>query len=137
MKALAGALVLSLIAAAAAAQTAQTAQERMQRRFPQPVRVGDLVGLPVLDENDVTIGRITQVVTDQAGNVLLIVPYGSWTAWHRRPVAVPVEVVAMLGRQVAAIDMKRAAFDAAPDWPGRPAAVLGPEDIIRVALTRR
>lgn len=95
MKVLAAALVLGLIAMAA---LAQTPQEKMQRRFPQPVRVGDLVGLPVLDENDVTIGRISQVVTDQAGNVLLIVPYGSWTAWRRRPVAVPVEVVAMLGR---------------------------------------
>jgi len=134
MKVLAAALVLGLIATAA---PAQTPQEKMQRRFPQPVRVGDLVGLPVLDENDVTIGRIAQVVTDQAGNVLLIVPYGSWTAWRRRPVAVPVEVVAMLGRQVAAIDMPRAAFDAAPDWAGGPAAVLGPDDIVRVALTRR
>jgi len=134
MKVLAAALVLGLIATAA---PAQTPQEKMQRRFPQPVRVGDLVGLPVLDENDVTIGRIAQVVTDQAGNVLLIVPYGSWTAWRRRPVAVPVEVVAMLGRQVAAIDMPRSAFDAAPDWAGGPAAVLGPDDIVRVALTRR
>ena len=25
-------------------------EERMQRRYPQPVRVGDLIGLPVLDE---------------------------------------------------------------------------------------
>jgi ribosomal 30S subunit maturation factor RimM len=109
----------------------------MLRRFPQAVRVGDLVGLPLLDERDVTIGRIAQVVSDAAGNILLIVPYGDWTAWRKRPVAVPVEVVAMLGRQVAAIDMPRAEFDAAPDWTGKPAAVLGPDDIVRVALGRR
>lgn len=130
-------LAAALLLLAATAAQAQTPQEKMQRRFPQPVRVGDLVGLPVLDERDVTIGRISQVVRDDQGNILLIVPYGDWTTWRKRPVAVPVEVVAMLGRQVAAIDMKRAEFDKAPDWTTRPAAVLGPDDVIRVALTRR
>ncbi len=130
-------LVAALLLLAATAAQAQTAQEKMQRRFPQPVRVGDLVGLPVLDERDVTIGRISQVVRDDRGNIWLILPYGDWATWRKRPVAVPVEVVAMLGRQVAAIDMPRAEFDKAPDWTTRPAAVLGPDDVIRVALTRR
>lgn len=130
-------LVAALLLLAATTAQAQTAQEKMQRRFPQPVRVGDLVGLPVLDERDVTIGRISQVVRDDRGNILLILPYGDWTTWRKRPVAVPVEVVAMLGRQVAAIDMPRAEFDKAPDWTDRPAAVLGPDAVIRVALTRR
>ncbi len=134
MRTLSAALLLAISAVGA---MAQTPQEKMQRRWPQAVRVGDLVGLPVLDENDVTIGRISQVVRDAAGNILLIVPYGDWMTWRRRPVAVPVEVVAMLGTQVAAIDMPRAEFDTAPDWAGNPAAVLGPDDVIRVALTRR
>jgi hypothetical protein len=30
--------------------------ERMLKRFPQPVRVGDLIGLPVLNENSSTLG---------------------------------------------------------------------------------
>jgi hypothetical protein len=37
-------------------------QERMLRRFPQPVRVGDLIGLRVLDDDDSTIGFVRQVV---------------------------------------------------------------------------
>ena len=37
-------------------------EEKMQRRFPQPARVGDLIGLPVLDDNDRTIGHIKLVV---------------------------------------------------------------------------
>lgn len=134
MRALPVALLLAMLAATT---LAQTPQERMQRRFPQPVRVGDLVGLPLLDENDVTIGHIGQVVRDDAGRILLIVPYGDWATWRKRPVAVPVEVVAMLGRQVAAIDMPRAEFETAPDWAGKPATVLAPDDVIRVALTRR
>ena len=34
------------------------AEARMQMRFPQPVRVGDLIGLPVLDDGDSTLGRV-------------------------------------------------------------------------------
>ena len=30
----------------------------MQRRFPQPVRVGDLIGLPVLDDDSRTLGYV-------------------------------------------------------------------------------
>ncbi|MFX5785007.1 PRC-barrel domain-containing protein, partial [Acinetobacter baumannii] len=85
-------LVAALMLVAATATQAQTPQEKMQRRFPQPVRVGDLVGLPVLDERDVTIGRISQVVRDGQGNILMIVPYGDWATWRKRPVAVPIEV---------------------------------------------
>ncbi|MGD0149980.1 MAG: hypothetical protein ABSB77_15480 [Xanthobacteraceae bacterium] len=41
--------------------------ERMNRRFPQPVRVGDLIGLPVLDDRSSTLGFVSQVVRTPAG----------------------------------------------------------------------
>ena len=88
----------------------------MQRRFPQPARVGDLIGLPVLDDNDRTIGHIKLVVRTAAGKLQLIVTYGGFLGWRQRLVAVPIEVVAIAGRQLAALDMTRAEFDAAPAW---------------------
>src|SRR5688572_23646060 len=33
-------------------------EEKMARRFPQKIRVGDLVGLPMLDWSDRTIGYV-------------------------------------------------------------------------------
>src|SRR5262245_23208627 len=52
--------------AAKAAESKQeaklTPEERMRRRFPQPAKVGFLVGLPVLDYDDVTIGYVRHVV---------------------------------------------------------------------------
>ena len=33
----------------------------MARRFPQPVKVGDLIGLPVYDDNQSTLGYVRQV----------------------------------------------------------------------------
>ena len=42
-------------------------EEKMQRRYPQPVRVGDLIGLPVLDDQDRTLGRVKSVVRTAGG----------------------------------------------------------------------
>jgi hypothetical protein len=112
-------------------------EERMQRRYPQPVRVGDLIGLPVLDDDDRTIGRIQMVTRTPEGKIKLIVPYGGFLGWGTRPVVVPIEVVAIAGRQVAALDMTRAEFDKAPVWDAQQARPLDPDDMIRIALYKR
>jgi hypothetical protein len=122
-----------------------TPEERMSRRFPQPIRVGALIGLPVLDWSDSTIGFIQQVVRTPEGKIQLIVPYRSrfgWlpagvVGWGTRPVAVPIETVAILGRQVAALEMEPDDFEEAPTFVASQAAVLSPEDSIRIAITRR
>jgi hypothetical protein len=121
-------------------------EQKMSRRFPQPIRVGALLGLPVLDWRDSTIGFITQVVRTPAGKIELIVPYRSWLGWlpsgrlfdwGRRPVAVPLETVAILARQVAALDMSREQFDAASSFAASHAAPLGADETIQIAITRR
>ncbi len=88
----------------------------MSRRFPQKVRVGDLIGLPMLDDNDVTLGHVERVVRTPEGKIRLIVGYSKWFGWFGRPVAVPIEVVAILGRQIASLDMPPAEYAAAPTW---------------------
>lgn len=121
-------------------------EEKMARRFPQPIRVGALLGLPVLDWRDSTIGYIAEVVRTPGGKIQLVVPYrarlgwlpSGWLFdWGRRPVAVPLEAVAILARQVAALDMSREQFDAAPTFNVAQAAPASPDDTIQIALTRR
>lgn len=112
-------------------------EEKMQGRFPQPARVGDLIGLPVLDDDDRTIGHIKHVVRTQAGKLQLIVTYGGFLGWRQRLVAVPIEVVAIAGRQLAALDMTRAEFDGAPAWNETLTTPVAPNDVIRIALYRR
>jgi hypothetical protein len=113
------------------------AEARMQRRFPQPVKVGDLIGLPVLDDGDVTLGRVRQVVRTPQGKIRLIVSYGGWLGWGARPVAVPIEVVAILARQIAALDMPPAEFAAAPTWAAGNDQPIPVDESIRIAITRR
>jgi hypothetical protein len=115
----------------------ESPEARMARRFPQKIRVGDLIGLPVLDDNDVTLGHVRQVVRNPQGKIRLIVSYSRWFGWNGRPVAVPIEVVAILGRQLASIDMQPADYAAAPTWSGGGDRVVPGDEIIRIAIARR
>lgn len=119
-----------------------TPEQKMQRRFPQPVLVGDLIGLPVLDFDDSTIGYVREVVRSPDGKISLIVPYSArfgWlrTEWGKRPVAVPIEAVAILARQIDAIDLSREDIAALPDWMPSQAAPLPPHEKTLIALGRR
>ena len=110
--------------------------ERMNRRFPQPVRVGDLIGLPVLDDRSSTLGVVRRVVRTAEGKIELIVSYSRWFGWFGRPVAVPIEVVGIEGRQIASLDMPRSEYAAAPTWQGQGATALPDDATIRIALAR-
>jgi PRC-barrel domain len=112
-------------------------EEKMQRRYPQWVKVGDLIGLPVLDDGDRTLGRVRTVVRTPDGKIQLIVPFGGFLGWRQRLVAVPIEVVAIAGRQLAALDMTRAEFDAAPAWNDPRSQMMPASERIRVGLYRR
>ena len=113
------------------------AEERMRRRFPQAVRVGDLIGLPVLDDNERTIGFVRQVVRTPQNKIELIVAYDGWFGWGARLVAVPIEVVGILGRELASLDMPPGEYAAAPTWRGTDETALPNDASIRVALARR
>src|SRR5215475_2705819 len=107
-------LALAFIASAAA-HADETPEQRMAQRFPQPVKVGDLIGLPVYDDNQSTLGHVREVVRTPAGKI---------------------ELVGIFGRQLAALDMSRQEFANAPTWSGGDATPISPEDTIRIGLTR-
>ena len=143
-------LGLALVSAGAARVAAQaplnmpvetpmpTATEaRMARRWPQPVRVGALIGLPVLDDDDSTLGYVRMVVRGPQGKIRLIVSYDGWLDWGGRLVAVPIEAVGIFGRQIGAVDMPPKAFAAAPTWAPGTDQPIGAGETIRIALTRR
>lgn len=111
------------------------AAERMERRFPQPVRVGDLIGLRVLDDNDVTIGIVRHVARTTEGKVLLIVAHTGPLGWGGRLVSVPLEAVAIFGRQLASLDMKPTEYASAATWTTGSAELLRPDEKILVGLT--
>jgi hypothetical protein len=113
--------------------------DRMSRRFPQPVRVGDLIGLPVLDDSASTLGYVQQVVRSTTGQTELIVSYSKWFGWFgwfTRPVAVPIEATGIEGKQIVSLDMPPGEYATAPTWHGQSVTALPNDDTIRIALAR-
>jgi hypothetical protein len=113
-----------------------TPEEKMNRRFPQKVRVGDLIGLPMLDYDDRTMGRITDVVRTADGKIRLISTCCGYFDWNRHQVAVPIETVAILARQIDVLDIPREDFFKLASWNGGDAQ-LGADETIRIAISRR
>ena len=128
-------LTISLMTAAAA-QTALTPEQRMQARFPQPVRVGDLIGRPVLDDGARTLGTVRQVVRTEANKIEVIVDYDGFLGFGTRPVAVPVEVLGIAGRHLSSLDMPRSEYASAPTWHDAKAQTLPADATLKVALAR-
>jgi hypothetical protein len=131
--------IFSLMPVGAIAQTmepALTAEQRMQARYPQPVRVGDLIGLPVLDDSARTLGYVREIVRTNENKIELIVDYRGFLDWRSRPVAVPLEVVGIAGRQISSLDMPRSAYASAPTWQSAGVRTLPADSMIRIALSR-
>lgn len=116
---------------------ALTPEQKMERRFPQPVAVGDLLGLRILDDDDVTIARVRKVVRTVAGKILLIAERRRFLGFGSRLVAVPIEVVAIFGRQLASLDMPPEEYDRAPTWNDEDIVPLSAGTRVLVALTKR
>ena len=64
--------------------------ESAAMRFPQPVRVGDLVGRDVLRpvESQDVLGHVRAVVRDSTGQILVVIDFGGLFAFRSRPIPV-------------------------------------------------
>lgn len=114
-----------------------TPEQRMARRFPQKVRVGHLIGLPMLDYDDRTLGRVKSVERTPDGKIVLVMPYGGWFGYGGRLVGVPIETVALLALQIDVLDIPRKDFADLPTWKESEGTPIPPDDIIRIAISRR
>jgi PRC-barrel domain len=119
-----------------ATQTPLTVEQRMQARYPQPVRVGDLIGLPLLDGQARTLGYVREVVRTKEDKIELIIDFDGFLGWRSRPIAVPLEVVGIAGRQLSSLDMPRSAYASAPTWRNAGAQALPADAMIKIALSR-
>jgi len=80
-------------------------KERYLKRFPQPARIGDLIGMPVLDLNSKTLGYVEKVVQTSTGEIEFIVGYSRWWGWFGRPIPVPLEALGIEGGHLVSLDM--------------------------------
>ena len=119
-------------------------ESRAAQRFPQAVRVGDLVGRALLQplESQPVLGHVTGVARPAGSEAGLVVrldagPVRPWLHWlgvGDRRVLVPLAGVALLGEFVALIGYTPEQLDALPDFKGDASAAVDTNEAIRVAL---
>ena len=108
------------------------------RRFPQPVRAGDLIGRAVLKptESKPVVGRVTQVVRSDDGTLQVVVAYGGLFGIGVRPIAVPLDTMALLGKDLEILDFTPDQLSAFPLFDGVGTSPVATGDTIRVGLAR-
>lgn len=110
--------------------------ERAGRRFPQPVRVGDLPGRKVLApaESQPVLGHVARLVRRADGSTTLTIRLAGWLGIGGRSVDVPIEAIGLLGEHVALLDITPDQLRSLPDADPAVGTEIGRDDTIRVGL---
>jgi hypothetical protein len=98
-----------------------------------PVRVADLVDLPIVDENKLIMGRVRAVVRTGEGKVQLLLPLGGLFGFGERLVPIPIESVALTGSQVTVVDMPPHRFQKTATWYGSNSEALAAAETISIS----
>jgi hypothetical protein len=107
-------------------------------RFPQPVRVGDLLGRDVIQpvEGQNFLGTMRQIVRDPNGTLAAVINLGGFLGFGSRPVSVPVDALVLLGQVVEVDAFSPAQLRQLPTYSPGTAAPLPPDAIIKVGLAK-
>ncbi len=107
-------------------------------RFPQPVRVGDLPGRPVLEptESQTVLGSIKSIVQDSAGRTLVVIDLAHWFGLATRTVAVPVDAMVLVGDAVEIVAYTPDQLWTLPTFDAPAATALPAGATIKVGLAK-
>ena len=107
-------------------------------RFPQPVRVGDLLRRDVIRpvESQKFLGTVQQIVRDPAGTLAAVINLGGFLGFGSRPVSVPVDALVLLGQVVEVDAFTPAQLRQLPTFSPGTAAPLPPDAIIKIGLAK-
>ncbi len=108
-------------------------------RFPQPVRVGDLLHRDVLEpvESQTLLGTVRSVVRDGTGQIDVVVDYGGGLLGiGGRPIAVPVDAMVLVGNVMEIVAFKPAQLRRFPTFSAAGATLIPPDTTIAVGLAK-
>jgi hypothetical protein len=107
-------------------------------RFPQPVRVGDLIGREVLRpvESQDVLGSVRRVVRDRDGQILVVVDFGGFLGFGARPIAVPVDAMVLLGQDMEIVAYTPAQLRQFATFSASGTTGVANDTIIKVGLAK-
>jgi PRC-barrel domain len=112
--------------------------ESTAMRFPQPVRVSDLLGRQVLRpvESQDVLGRVRRLVRDGDGQIMVVVDFGGFLGFGRRPIAVPVDAMVLLGQDVEIVAFTPEQLRQFPTFSPAGTTDVADDTIIKVGLAK-
>jgi hypothetical protein len=107
-------------------------------RFPQPVRVGDLLGREVLRpvESQNVLGRARRVVRDRNGQIMVVIDFGGFLGFGSRLIAVPVDAMVLLGQDMEIVAFMPKQLQQFPTFSPSGSTDLPDDTIIKVGLAK-
>jgi PRC-barrel domain len=112
--------------------------ESAAMRFPQPVRVGDLLGREVLrpvDSQDV-LGRVRGLVRDRDGQIMVVLDFGGFLGFGARPIAVPVDAMVLVGQDIEIVAFTPDQLRQFPTFSPLGTTAVADDTIIKVGLAK-
>jgi hypothetical protein len=112
--------------------------ESAAMRFPQPVRVGDLLGRDVLRpvESQDVLGRVRRLVRDGNGQLLVVVEFGGFLGLGSRPIAVPVDGMVLLGQDMEIVAFTPEQLQQFPTFSSSGNTDVASDTIIKIGLAK-
>jgi hypothetical protein len=105
------------------------------KRFPQPVRVGDLIHRTVLQPNESrsVLGQVVLVIRLDDGSQAVVMKYGGFWGLGSRNIAVPLDAMVLLGTELEVLDLTPEQLRKLPTYAGA-GRMLGADETIRMGL---
>src|SRR5271168_4622709 len=112
--------------------------ESAAMRYPQPVRVGDLLGREVLRpvESQDILGRVRRVVRDRNGQIMVVIDFGGFLGFGTRPIAVPVDAMVLLGKDMEIVAFTPKQLQQFPTFSPSGTTDVADDTIIKVGLAK-
>ena len=120
--------------AAVLALTLMTAPAPAQTMAPvaNPVRVADLIDLPIVDGDKVPLGRVRGVARSDEGKIELLMPLGGLFGFGERLVPIPIESVALAGAAITVLEVPPDRFQQSPTWYGHKSEPLAAAETVSI-----
>ena len=115
-----------------------TLAESAAMRFPQPVRVGDLLGREVLRpvESQDVLGRARRVVRDRNGQIMVVIDFGGFLGFGSRPIAVAADAMVLLGQDMEIVAFTPKQLQQFPTFSPSGTSDVPDDTIIKVGLAK-
>jgi hypothetical protein len=113
--------------------------DQQEARFPQPVKVGDLMKWPVIQAGGHYhhLGHVVGVFQPKDGDPVLVMRTSGFFGVGARLVAPPLDAVSLVGPMVKIADLDPKEFAALPTFQPAQGAFLGADDVVRIGVDRK